>query len=101
MCTLNGKGKRISDSWHGRTNTVLQCPIPGCEHKGEIITKAHLRLHHGMERNEVKEKYGMPIVLDMKEGFNKQLNYNMLNSISNSSAFVYKNSFMTLYRKVR
>lgn len=54
------KSKR-SNSWSARgVGIMVRCPVPGCEHTGNIITKAHCRLVHHMERDEVKKKYGMP-----------------------------------------
>lgn len=54
------KSKR-SNSWSARgVGIMVRCPVPGCEHTGNIITKAHCRLVHNMERDEVKKKYGMP-----------------------------------------
>ncbi|BDH62148.1 hypothetical protein MTP04_22780 [Lysinibacillus sp. PLM2] len=49
------------NSWTSNgLDSVLQCPVPNCGHKGQIITKAHCRLAHEMTRDEVKKKYGMP-----------------------------------------
>lgn len=61
-----------SNSWHSPgIGILLRCPIPGCAHTGNIITKVHCRNEHGMERDEVGEKYGMPfkIDLDMQKRF--------------------------------
>ena len=91
--------KIISDSWHARNNDKLICSVPGCNHVGEIITKAHLREVHRLTREEVKKLYGMPIVQRAKEGFGTAVNLDKWNSISNSSTFVHKSSFMSLYRK--
>lgn len=55
------------NSWSSTgLNSVLQCPVPGCGHKGQIITKAHCRMSHGMSREEIKKKYGMPIKVDVR-----------------------------------
>lgn len=38
----------------------MHCPHPDCDHIGDLITKVHCRMHHGMERDELFEKYGKP-----------------------------------------
>ena len=85
MSVVNIERKRISDSWYSRNNASLQCPAPGCTHKGDIITKLHCRNVHGMERDDVKERYGMPIVVSVKSGFGGASNSNLWNSTSNNS----------------
>ena len=87
-----------NDIWNARHNNILQCPVPGCNHVGEIITKAHLKTH-GLTREECKALYGMPIIKNHKEGFRTSCNVDKWNSVSNSSSFVYRSSFMNLYRK--
>lgn len=57
----------ISNSWFGDGNSILRCPVPGCDHTGSIITKVHCRMAHNMERDEVKKKYGMPFKLDVRK----------------------------------
>lgn len=54
-----------SDSWFGDGNAILRCPVTGCDHTGSIITKAHCRLVHEMEREDVKTQYGMPFKIDV------------------------------------
>ena len=56
----------ISNNWFAGTNKGLKCPVEGCNHVGEVITKAHCRIVHGMEREEVRKRYGMPIVVESK-----------------------------------
>lgn len=64
--TVNTEGELVSISWFSGTNRGLRCPVEGCEHVGEVITKAHCRIVHGMEREEVNKKYGMPIIVEGK-----------------------------------
>lgn len=60
--------KNRSDSWYSYgAGKVLKCPVPGCDHVGGVITKAHCRMHHGMERDEVKKKYGMPMKVEFRK----------------------------------
>lgn len=46
--------------WNAKNGAFLKCPVDGCNHIGMIITKAHCRLEHGMTREEVRKKYGLP-----------------------------------------
>lgn len=86
MCTvLNSKGQKLSTSWSTCSSGMLRCPVPGCKHTGDIITKAHCRIAHNMEREEVKKKYGMPIIVGVKAGFGGASNINKWNSTSNSN----------------
>lgn len=50
----------INSSWSSKGDELVKCPVDGCNHVGIIITKAHCRLEHGMNRDEVKKKYGFP-----------------------------------------
>ncbi|WP_054767305.1 hypothetical protein [Lysinibacillus parviboronicapiens] len=52
-----------NDSWSAVAKELLKCPHPNCHHVGQVITKAHCRIHHNMEREEMKKKYGMPFRL--------------------------------------
>ena len=52
-----------SESFFAGPRQMLGCPVEGCNHVGLVITKAHCRIEHGLERNEVVSKYGMPNVL--------------------------------------
>lgn len=68
---FNNKVSR-SNSWYSHgVNTVLRCPVPNCGHTAGIITKVHCRLNHGMEREEVKKRYGMPfnVTVDAQKRF--------------------------------
>lgn len=52
---------RIDDtSWYAIGNQEVECPFPGCNHVANIITKAHCRIVHNMEREEVGRLYGAP-----------------------------------------
>lgn len=56
-----------SNSWYAKgAGTLVKCPYPNCNHAGTVITKAHCRLVHNMDRKELGKKYGMPyqIILD-------------------------------------
>lgn len=48
------------EKWGSAGTEMVKCPVEGCGHVGSIVTKVHCRLEHGMEREEVKEKYGFP-----------------------------------------
>lgn len=66
-----GKLER-SNSWYSLGSvSYLKCPFPDCNHIAEVMTKAHCRVAHGMEREEVKRLYGMPYLLevDMQKRF--------------------------------
>ena len=82
---MNDSGNRISNSWSASNSNRLRCPVPGCTHKAEIITKAHCRIEHDMERDEVKKKYGMPIIVEAKAGFGGASNRGKWYSTSNSN----------------
>lgn len=70
ITTAPGQRQKVngdrSSSWSATTGWIM-CPVPDCWHKGNIITKAHCRMAHGMEREVVKSKYGMPIKLVNKK----------------------------------
>ena len=82
---ITAKGQKISNSWSAQSSGQLRCPVPGCTHKGDIITKLHCRNVHGMERDEVKARYGMPIVVGEKSGFGGASNSNRWYITSNSN----------------
>lgn len=63
---INKRDTLISTTWFAGTNKGLRCSVPGCEHIGEVITKAHCRIAHNMERTEVAKQYGMPVVVESK-----------------------------------
>lgn len=39
---------------------AYKCPVPGCNHVGQVLTKAHFKLVHNMSKDEAIEKYGAP-----------------------------------------
>lgn len=39
---------------------IFKCTYPGCDHTGALITKAHCRINHEMERDKMFELYGEP-----------------------------------------
>lgn len=52
---------KTGEVWSSKSfESMVVCPVPGCNHKGQIITKVHCRLVHGMEREEIGKKYGLP-----------------------------------------
>lgn len=61
-----------SNSWFAKgANTLVRCPVPNCNHTGTVITKAHCRNIHNMERKKLGKRYGMPfqINIDAKKLF--------------------------------
>lgn len=62
--------KYDKDDFYGKQNNSVMCPVPGCGHIGSFISKIHCRLEHGMEREEVHEKYGIPKSVGRGWGFN-------------------------------
>lgn len=54
-------GGKQSNAWHAAGSGLLRCPVPECGHAAVIITKVHCRLTHGIERDEVEKRYGMPL----------------------------------------
>ena len=50
----------MGKKWYGQRNNPVLCPVPDCGHVGSFISKVHCRRVHGMEREEVGEKYGYP-----------------------------------------
>lgn len=65
---MNISGKQ-SNVWHAAGSAVIRCPHPDCGHTAPIITKAHCRIHHGMEREEIAEQYGYPVISKMRPAF--------------------------------
>ena len=63
---INKRETMISTTWFAGTSKGLKCPVPGCTHVGEVITKAHCRIAHDMERTEVAKQYGMPVIVESK-----------------------------------
>lgn len=62
---MSNQNKKVSTTWYGPgMGAVIRCPVKGCRHTTtNVITKAHLRIEHGMTREEVAEKYGYPEIL--------------------------------------
>ena len=60
-------GERAT-SFFALANEMVKCPVEGCNHTGTVITKAHCRMHHSMEREEVKEKFGFPHRIVFQKG---------------------------------
>lgn len=58
-----------TNGWHGAGTGLLKCPVPNCGHSAKIITKVHCRLEHGLERDEVEKRYGMPSKVMSKQPF--------------------------------
>ncbi|MDC6267744.1 hypothetical protein [Lysinibacillus fusiformis] len=50
----------MSQFWSAKQGGYIKCPVEGCNHVGIVITNAHCRLEHGMTREEVSKKYGLP-----------------------------------------
>lgn len=46
----------------------VKCPVPGCDHCGELITVSHCESAHGMARRELFKEYGNPEALKLKPG---------------------------------
>jgi hypothetical protein len=61
MNANNGNGKTFG-------GLQVRCPHPGCGHVGDIITKAHCRMCHDMEREDIFEQFGpsQPVEIDAK-----------------------------------
>jgi hypothetical protein len=60
--------KRRVENWSAMANERARCPVEGCIHVGDIITKAHLRLEHGMTREQVEKQCGRPYRVIAKTG---------------------------------
>ncbi len=78
-------GKRFSDTWFSPgMDSAVKCPVEGCLHTStNVITKAHLRIEHGMTREEVAEKYGYPEILDSKGFVHASKASKLYNSVAN------------------
>lgn len=60
--------KRRSIGWSSSAGNMVKCPVSGCEHIGQMITKVHCRNVHNLERYEVKKLYGMPFLVPYNPG---------------------------------
>lgn len=63
---IDDNGEKFSTTWSAGTGAFVRCPYPNCTHTGLLITKAHCRLEHQMEREEIGKLYGMPRVFESK-----------------------------------
>lgn len=77
----NAKGEKVSPNWTAGPSELLRCPVEGCTHTGEIITKAHCRMAHNMTRDEVKKQYGMPVIVEGKGAILSENNGRKWNSV--------------------
>lgn len=61
------KIKNVSTTWFapGFDKSVI-CPVDGCGHAGNYISKVHCRFAHNMTRDEVQKKYGYPEITNTK-----------------------------------
>lgn len=84
----NQPTKKVAMSWTSQgMGASVRCPVEGCSHTTvNLITKAHLRIEHGMTREEVAAKYGYPEIVKVK-GFIASDNASKLyNSVANIGA---------------
>lgn len=64
-----------SQGFYAISNEKVKCPVPGCLHTGDVITKVHCRDAHGLERGEVKELYGTPYrILPTQAMYSREFN---------------------------
>lgn len=40
---------------------IVECPVPGCHHTGDVLTNHHCVSVHSMTRSEVLATFGHPI----------------------------------------
>lgn len=59
--------KKIETNANFFKSLYQQCPV--CGVRNSVITKAHLRIEHGMTKEEVEEKYGK--IMNGKELYRK------------------------------
>lgn len=60
---------KTGEIWNSSSNDkFVVCPVPECKHYAWIITKAHCRIAHGMEREEIAKRYGLPKEIKMRRG---------------------------------
>ena len=60
--------RRRVENWSAMANERARCPVDECIHVGDVITKAHLRMAHGMTRDQVEKQYGRPYRVIAKTG---------------------------------
>ena len=77
MNLKRGGQKNIEESvwerWTSVGNEQITCPVPGCGHTGDVLTKAHFRIVHNMTRDEAGELYGYPKRNIMNSHFRKKV----------------------------
>lgn len=66
----------------------VKCPVNGCKHVGDGITKAHLREAHGMTREEVVRRFGYPTIVETKSAILGENNSRMWNSVAGANKFL-------------
>ena len=66
----------------------VKCPVDGCQHAGDGITKAHLRIAHGMTREEVVKRFGYPTIIETKGDILSPNNGHMWNSVAGANNFL-------------
>ncbi len=50
--------ERRAKGWTSIQGEYVMCPVPDCGHMGAMITKAHCRIAHNLERSEVEKQFG-------------------------------------------
>lgn len=66
----------------------VKCPVDGCEHVGDGITKVHLRMAHGMTRDDVIKRFGYPTIVETKGTLVSENNSRVWNSVSGANKFL-------------
>ena len=81
--------KKVAMNWAAPgMGAVVKCPVEGCSHTTvNLITKAHLRIEHGLTREEVAAKYGYPEIVKMKGFIVNDKASHMYNSVANYNSF--------------
>lgn len=84
----NNPIKKVSMNWMSPgMGASVRCPVEGCFHTSvNLITKAHLRLEHGMTRKEVVEKFGYPEITKAKGFIVSDNSKKLYNSAANIGA---------------
>ncbi|MER1998405.1 MAG: hypothetical protein ABS882_01415 [Lysinibacillus sp.] len=78
--------KKVSTTWFSTGfDSAVSCPVEGCNHTGQVITIAHLRIQHGMTREEVAEKYGYPEIVQSRGVIKNEANGKRWNSTAITS----------------
>ena len=66
----------------------VKCPVDGCGHAGDGITKYHLRTAHGMTREEVVKRFGYPTTIETKSAILSENNARVWNSVAGANNFL-------------